>query len=104
MEKQMSVLTQLSSAIGHRDEIPNIELAKQIAAKNDATAVEELVRNLAHKNKAIQQDCIKVLYETGALNPALVAPFATTFITLLSSKNNRLQWGSMAALQTITLE
>ncbi len=98
----MSLLDQLSSSLQRKDEVPNQELAVRIAAGNDAAAVQELVDNLQHKNKAIQQDCIKVLYETGSRNPALLTPHITVFAQLLSSRNNRLQWGAMTALDTIT--
>ncbi|PSK90095.1 hypothetical protein [Taibaiella chishuiensis] len=98
----MSVLDQLSSSLQRKDEVPNQELAARIAAAGDRAAVQELIDNLQHKNKAIQQDCIKVLYETGSLNPALVAPHIAALEQLLTSKNNRLQWGAMTALDTVT--
>ncbi|MES2560388.1 MAG: hypothetical protein V4590_11640 [Bacteroidota bacterium] len=100
----MTILTQLSSALNRRDEVPNQELAKQVAVANDTRAVQELVENLANKNTDIQSDCIKVLYEIGTLNPILVAGFADAFVRLLDSKNNRLQWGAMTALHSITTE
>ena len=55
-----------------------------------------------NKNKNIQSDCIKTLYETGYLNPELIADYYAEFIKLLTSKNNRLVWGGMIALSTIT--
>ncbi|MES2779020.1 MAG: hypothetical protein V4651_03885 [Bacteroidota bacterium] len=100
----MTILTKLSSSLNRRDEVPNRELAKGIATAKDKKAVQELVENLSSKNKDIQNDCIKVLYEIGTLNPALIAPFAADFVALLDSKNNRLQWGAMTALHTIAQE
>ena len=100
----MGVINKLASSLNRRDEVPNQELAKQIAAKKDKKAVEELVDNLNNKNKDIQNDCIKVLYEVGGINPALIAGYANNFIALLNHKNNRLQWGAMIAINTITLE
>jgi hypothetical protein len=102
--QKMSVIEKLASSLNRRDEVPNQELAEEIAVKKDKRAVKELVENLNHKSKDIQNDCIKVLYEIGEIEPALVADFAQTFITLLGSKNNRLQWGVMTALNTIALE
>jgi len=64
----MSILNKLASAFGRRDETPNIDLAKQIAAKKNTSAIAELVDNLSNKNKDIQNDCIKVLYEIGEIN------------------------------------
>jgi hypothetical protein len=100
----MSILNKLASALDRRDELPNEELAKQIADKNDNEAVKELVANLSNKRKDIQNDCIKVLYEIGERKPALIAAYAKEFIDLLDSRNNRLQWGAMTAINTITLE
>lgn len=100
----MSIIPKLASSLNRRDEIPNQELARQIAAAKDTEAVQELIDNLGHKSKDIQNDCIKVLYEIGELNPALIANYANEFIALLSSKNNRLQWGAMTALNALTLQ
>ena len=100
----MNVIDKLASSLNRRDEIPNQELAKQVAAKKDKKAVEELVENLNNKSKDIQNDCIKVLYEIGEINPALIVDYADNFIALLDHKNNRLQWGAMTAINTITLE
>ena len=100
----MTVIDKLSTSLNRRDEIPNQELAKQIAGANDKNAVKELVENLNNKNKGIQSDCIKTLYEIGVMQPKLVSGFANEFIALLDNKNNRLQWGAMTALNTITNE
>lgn len=100
----MSVLDKLASSLGRRDEVPNKELALLIADKNDKKAIAELAENLGNKNKEIQSDCIKTLYEVGELKPVLVAPYAKDFIALLDSKNNRLQWGAMTALSSIAAE
>jgi HEAT repeat protein len=97
----MTILDQLASTLQRRDGVPNQELAAKIAATNNKQAVQELVDNLQHKSKLVQHDCIKVLYETGERKPALIAPFLPVFVTLLSHKNNRLQWGAMAAIDTI---
>ncbi|SDC31232.1 hypothetical protein [Niabella drilacis] len=100
----MSIIAQLSTSLGRRDEVPNQELAAQIAKTNNKKAVGELVENLSNKNKDIQHDCIKTLYETGSLKPALILPYFDDFIRLLGSKNNRLQWGAMAALDQVAME
>jgi uncharacterized protein (UPF0147 family) len=98
----MSVIPKLATSLNRRDEVPNQELAKQIVKKNDRKAVQELVENLGNKSKDIQNDCIKVLYEIGEDKPGLIAAYAKDFIALLTNKNNRLQWGAMTAINTIT--
>ncbi len=98
----MSVIEKLATSLERRGEIPNRQLAKQISDNNDKKAVKELIENLSNKN--IQGDCIKVLYEIGALKPKLIADYAKELIALFDSKNNRLQWGAMKALDTIADE
>ena len=100
----MSILSKLASALNRKDEVPNQELAKQLSAKSDKRAIQELVDNLHNKSKAVQGDCIKVLYEIGERKPQLIAEYVKEFIGLLDSKNNRLQWGAMTALSGIVLE
>ena len=97
----MSVLNKLASALERSDEVPNQLLAKEIAASADTVAVQELVNNLANKNKDIQSDCIKVLYEIGAIKPELIARYVDTFVSLLGNRNNRLVWGGMTALGAV---
>lgn len=99
----MSVIDKLASSINRRDEVPNQELAKEIVFSQNKKAVKELVKNLSNK-KAIQNDCIKVLYEIGEQEPKLIADYISEFVAQLDSKNNRLQWGTMTALGTITNE
>ena len=100
----MSVIDKLATSLNRRDEVPNQELAQKIVATGDQRAVKELVENLTNKNRGIQSDCIKVLYEIGERNPALIAGYYKEFGSLLESKNNRLVWGAMTALDTIALK
>jgi len=100
----MIIINKLASSLNRRDEVPNQELAKQIVHNNDGDAVKELVENLNHKDKGIQSDCIKVIYEIGTLQPKLISGYANELIALLGNKNNRLQWGAMTALDVITNE
>ncbi len=97
----MSVLEKLASAKGRRDEVPNQELARTLASRKDRAAIKELAANLMNPNPAIQADCIKVLYEIGYLDPALISAYAEDFLGLLHSRNNRMVWGGMIALGTI---
>jgi HEAT repeat protein len=100
----MSIISGLATSQNRKDEIPNQELAKAIATAGDKKAIKELFENLNNKNKGIQSDCIKVIYEIGEQKPKLIAGFADELIELLNNKNNRLQWGAMTALHLITAE
>jgi len=94
------IIELLASSLGRGDEEPNIRLAESIVKTKDEGAVHILVDQL--KNKSVQNDCIKVLYEIGHRNPSLISPYLEDFTGHLQSSNNRLQWGAMAALDCIT--
>ena len=100
----MTIISKLATTLKRRDEIPNQELAKLVVSRNDSKGIKELIENLGNKSKDIQHDCIKTLYEIGERKPALIAAYTDVFVALLNNKNNRLQWGAMSALDTITLE
>lgn len=100
----MGIIHRLATSLGRRDEAPNQELAADIVSRKDNGAVKELVALLHHTDKNIQQDAIKVLYETGVLQPGMISPYLEEFMSLLDSRNNRLQWGAMTALKTIAPE
>jgi hypothetical protein len=97
----MSVINQLAHSLGRRNAIPNQELARDLAAKKDRQGIREIAENLWNKDKNIQADCIKVLYEVGYIEPNLIAEYTGDFVKCLRSKNNRLVWGGMTALAEV---
>ncbi len=97
----MSALDRIAHFQNRRDEAPNQELARDLATKKDRLGVREIAENLWNKDKGVQADCIKVLYEVGYLDPVLIADCAEDFVKLLKSRNNRLVWGAMIALGTV---
>ena len=98
----MSVLEKIAYLQNRRDEVPNQELAKELVHERNAEGIKEIAGNLFNKNEDIQSDCIKVLYEAGYMEPEMIADYAGDFLRLLRSRNNRLVWGAMLALSTIT--
>ncbi len=97
----MSVLRQIAYFRGRRDEVPNQELAGELARSKNREGIQEIADNLLNRDSHIQADCLKVLYEIGYLDPSLISRYAEAFLQLLDSKNNRLVWGAMIALSTI---
>ena len=97
----MSVLDKLACMQGRKDEVPNQELARELAAKADRKGIQEIAENLWNKDKNVQFDCVKVLYEIGYIKPDLIAGYVADFLKLLSNRQNRLVWGAMLALSTI---
>ena len=96
-----AILAKIAFYQDRRDEIPNQQLARELAETRNEPGIAEIAAHLQDKHKNIQSDCLKVLYEIGYLVPELIADYANDFLQLLSSKNNRLLWGSMIALATI---
>jgi hypothetical protein len=92
------IIDRLSSSQGDSDNGANIALAEDIVRARDAHAVRELVEHLHDKNKRLQSDCIKTLYEIGEREPKLIAGYVDEFAVLLLSKNQRLVWGAMCSL------
>ena len=56
----MSVLDKLAHSLGHRDEVPNQELARELAAKKDKKGISEIVESLWNKDQNIQTPAPRV--------------------------------------------
>jgi hypothetical protein len=97
----MSTLHRIAHFQNRRDEVPNQELARDLAARKDHEGIREIAENLWNKDKNIQADCVKVLYEIGYIDPSLTASYAEDFLKLLKNRNNRLVWGGMIAISTV---
>jgi len=99
----ITVIDHLAHSLGSRDEAPNIALAEKISKTNDREATRELISLLKHKTSGIRNDAIKVLYEIGERKPELIIAYIQNFLATLSHKDNRMQWGAMAALSAISV-
>ena len=97
----MSVLNRIAYYQNRRDEVPNQELAQELAKTGNPADIREIAEGLWNNELNIQSDCLKVLYELGYLAPELIADYAGDFIKLLKHKNNRMVWGGMIALSTV---
>jgi len=97
----LSVLEKIAYYRNRREEVPNQELARELAETENRDGIKEIAQNLWHKNKSVQSDCVKVLYEIGYINPDLISGYIDGFLKLLKSKTNRMVLGGMIALATI---
>lgn len=97
-----SVIDQLASSLGQRDEKPNIDLAVKIADSGNEEQLNELFSLLAGKKPALRNDAIKVIYEVGERKPDMISNHVKDFIQLLQHKDNRMKWGAMTALSSIS--
>lgn len=97
----MPILNEIAYFQNRRDEILNQKLARELAKTKNKKGINEIAENLWNKNKNIQSDCLKVLYEIGYISPELITDNVDDFLKLLKSNNNRMVWGAMIALSTI---
>jgi hypothetical protein len=97
----MNVLDRLATSMGVRSEVPNQQLARELAESHDQNDIRMIAEHLWDKDPNIASDCLKVLYELGMIKPELVADYYDHFIRLLKHRNNRMVWGAMIALATI---
>ena len=100
----MAVINRIAYYQNRNDEVPNQELARDLAEHEDRLGIQEIAENLWNSEPSVQSDCLKVLYEIGYLKPELVVDYAGDFLKLLKSRNNRLVWGAMIALSTIAAQ
>jgi hypothetical protein len=87
--------------VNRRDEVPNKELARALAATQDLAGIAEIAGHLRDKHKSVASDCIGVLYHIGYSKPELIQGYTADFLDLLHSRENRMVWGGMIALATI---
>ena len=97
----MSILNKIAFYQNRRDEVPNQEVARELAQSHNQADIREIAESLWNKDPNIQSDCLKVLYELGYLAPELIAGYTDDFLSLLEHPNNRMVWGGMIALSTV---
>ena len=97
----MSNLHRLAYLQTRRDRTPNLDLARDLAAREDKAGIREIAENMWNENKNIHEDCVHVMYELGRVDPMWIAPYAQDFIKLLKSKYSDMVSGAMTALSEI---
>ena len=95
------LLKRLAYLQTRRDRTPNLDLARDLVARNDKAGICEIAENMWNENKNIHWDCVHVMYEIGVIEPNLIAQYAEDFLKLLKSRHNNMVWGAMTALAEI---
>ena len=95
------VLNRLAYLQTRRDRTPNLDLARDLVAREDKANIREIAQNMWNENKNIHKDCIHVMYEISIIDPELVTPYSEDFIKLLKSKHAEMVSGAMTALAEI---
>ena len=90
----MKVIDLLATNLNRRDDKSNQALAEEIIKGKHPDWIKEIVENLNNKDKNIQSDCIKVLYEIGEKgSPELIEPYIKDFGKILQSKKQQTNLG-----------
>ncbi|MBI5952008.1 MAG: hypothetical protein HY865_10145 [Chloroflexi bacterium] len=95
------LLNRLGYLQTRRDRTPNLDLARDLAARNDKAGIREIAENMWNDNKNIHGDCMNVMYEIGRVDPNLITPYAGDFIKFLKSKHHHMVEGAITALSEI---
>jgi hypothetical protein len=95
------LLNRLGYLQTRRDRTPNLDLARDLAAREDTAGIREIAENMWNDNKNIHGDCMNVMYEIAIIDPNLVAQYADDFIKLLKSKHHNMVYGAITALAEI---
>lgn len=97
-----ALLNRLAYLQTRRDRTPNLDLARDLAAREDKAGIREIAENMWNENKNIHSDCVHVMYELGRVDPLFITPYARDFIKLLKSKYSDMVSGAMTALSEIS--
>lgn len=98
-QNSMSITSQLSSQLGEKDFNSNIKVAGQ-CLKNPKL-LSEVAEGLQSKEAPLVADCAEVFTKVAEERPELVAPYASSLITLLDHKYTRARWEAMHAIALI---
>jgi len=98
-------MSELLNRLGYlqtrRDRTPNLDLARDLAARDDTAGIREIAENMWNDNKNIHSDCMNVMYELGRVDPNLITPYAADFIKFLKSKHQNMAQGAIIALSEV---
>ena len=95
------LLNRLGYLQTRRDRTPNLDLARDLAARDDKAGIREIAANMRNDNKNIHSDCMNVMYELGRVDPNLITPYADDFIKFLKSKHQNMAQGAITALAEV---
>jgi len=95
------ILNRLGYLQTRRDRTPNLDLARDLVARDDKAGIQEIAENMWNDNKNIHADCMNVMYEIAIIDPIIVTQYADDFIKFLKSKYQNMILGAITALAEI---
>ena len=66
------LLNRLGYLQTRRDRTPNLDLARDLVARDDKDGIQEIAKNMWNENKNIHGDCMNVMYEIAIIDPVIV--------------------------------
>jgi hypothetical protein len=96
-----NLLNRLGYLQTRRDRTPNLDLARDLVARDDKAGIQEIAKNMWNENKNIHGDCMNVMYEIAIVDPTLVTQYGDDFIKFLKSKYSNMVQGAIIALAEI---
>jgi hypothetical protein len=97
----MSIIPELASQQGRKDDEPNKILGKKLVESWDLDGIREVANNLTNPSRDIQIDCLGVLEQIGQLAPELIEDCLDELINLAFGNDNRLVWQSLINIAMI---
>jgi hypothetical protein len=95
------LLNRLGYLQTRRDRTPNLDLARDLVARDDKAGIQKIAENMWNDNKNIHGDCMNVMYEIGIIDPNLITQYGGDFIKFLKSKHHNMVRGAIIALAEI---
>ncbi len=95
----MSLLDDLSSAVGDRSEYSNRKVV--LKCIDEPALLDEILRGLESTDAALQGDCAEVMTMVAETHPDWVAPHAGQLARLLTHKTTRVRWEAMHGLALV---
>ena len=96
-----NLLNRLAYLQTRRDRTPNLDLARDLVARDDKAGIQEIAKNMWNENKNIHGDCMNVMYEIAIIDPSIATQYADDFIKFLKSKYSNMVQGAIIALAEI---
>jgi HEAT repeat protein len=96
----MTILDQLSSQTGARDQAANRAVAERCL--EEPTLLHEVAEGLVSPDAALAGDCAEVMTKVAESRPELVVSFAPALATLLNHDTSRVRWEATHALALIS--
>lgn len=95
----MSIIDQLSSQVGSRNQAANETVAVRCLAEPER--LDEIAEGLQSNNAPLLGDCAEVMTMVAQRRPEFVSPYVDLLIALLPHRTTRVRWEAMHAIALV---